>query len=89
MKKNITKIIFILSFLPYIILILVSLYYAIFGHDVYAFLGVYIRTDYGVKAFLDTLLWNVLTLCYIPVLPVISVYQILYIIINKLINRNK
>ena len=81
-KKRISKIIFILSFLPYIVLILISLYYAIFGHDVYAFLGGYIRTDYGMTAFLDTLIWNVLSLCFIPVLPVIATYQIIFIIIH-------
>ena len=86
-KGKITKIIFILSFLPYIILILISLYYAIFGHNVYAFLGGYIRTDYGIKAFLDTLIWNVLRLCFIPVLPAVVIYQMIFLIIkikNKL-----
>ena len=86
-KNNITKIIFILSFLPYIILVVISLYHAIFGHDIYAFLGGYIRTDYGVEAFLDTLVWNALGLCFIPVLPIVAIYQIIFIIIkmkNKL-----
>lgn len=86
-RSNITKILFILSFLPYIILILISLYHAIFGNDIYAFLGGYIRTDYGMKAFLDTFVWNVLSLCFIPVLPIVAIYQIIFIIIkikNKL-----
>ena len=38
-KRKKTKIVFILSFSPYIILILISLYYAIFGNDIYAFMG--------------------------------------------------
>ena len=81
-KRRIAKIIFILSFLPYIILLLISLYHAIFGNNVYAFLGGYIRTDYGITAFLDTLVWNALGLCFIPVLPTVAIYQIIFIIIN-------
>lgn len=81
-KKRNFKIIFMLSFTPYIILLAISLYYAIFGHEVYAFLGGHIRTDYGITAFLDTLTWNALRLCYIPILPIIATYQIIYIIIH-------
>ena len=87
-KRKIFKTIFILSFLPYIILVLISSYYAIFGNDIYAFMGGYIRTDYGMKAFLDTLTWNCLILTFIPVLPIIAIYQIIFIIIY-VINKFK
>lgn len=86
-KSKISKIIFIFSFLPYIILLLISLYYTIFGYEVYTFVGVYVRTIYGIEAFLDTLVWNALVLCIIPVLPTVAIYQIIFIIIkikNKL-----
>ena len=79
-KRKIAKVIFILSFFPYIILVLISLYYAIFGHDIYAFLGGYIRTDYGITAFLDTLVWNALGLCFLPILPTVAIYQIIFTI---------
>ena len=87
-KRKISKTIFILSFLPYIILVLISLYHAIFGQDIYGFLGGYIRTVYGMEAFLNTLVWNSLGLCFIPVLPIIAIYQIIYVI-NKFKNKLK
>ena len=88
-KKKIAKIIFILSFLLYIILILISLYHAIFGYDVYTLIKPkYVRTVYGIEAFGETLLWNALVLCVIPVLPIVLIYQVTYIII-KLLKRNK
>ena len=80
-KRKISKTFFILSFLPYIILVLISSYYAIFGNDIYAFMGGYIRTDYGMTAFLDTLTWNCLILTFIPILPISLIYQIIYILI--------
>ena len=94
MKKNkIAKIIFVLSFLPYVILILISLYHAIFGYDVYTLIKPqYIRTSYGTEAFGESLVWNSLVLCVIPVLPIVLIYQIIYIVIKiiiKLLKRNK
>lgn len=89
MKNKKLKIIFLLSFLPYIILIIISLYYAIFGHNVSDWLGHYIRTDYGMEAFLDTLFLNALGLCFLPVLPTVAVYQIVYIILFIIKKLNK
>lgn len=89
-KSKISKIFFILSFLPYMVLLLISLYYAIFGYEVHTFLGAYVRTVYGIAAFLDTLVWNALVLCVIPVLPTVAIYQIIFTIIkikNKLKQR--
>ena len=92
-RKKIAKIIFILSFLPYIILILISLYHAVYGYDVYTLIKPqYVRTIYGIEAFGESLVWNALVLCVIPVLPIVFIYQITYIIINviiKLLKRNK
>lgn len=81
MNKKIFKALFIISFIPYVILLLISLYYAFFGYDVYTLiLPVYVKTIYGVEAFLETLTVNVLTLFYIPIIPILLIYQIAYII---------
>lgn len=93
-KKKIFKIIFVLSFLPYIILVLISIYYACFGYDVYTWiLAEYVRTIYGMDAFIETLFWNSLMLClYIPILPIVVIYQIIYVvvlIIRKIIQKRK
>ena len=79
-KNKIFKVIFILSFLPYIILALISLYYAIFGYDVYTWIKpVYTRTIYGMDAFFNSLIWNLLS--WIPILILVIIYQIIYTII--------
>jgi len=79
--KKIFKTIFMLSFLVYAILIFISLYYAIFGYDVYTLiLPTYVKTIYGIDAFVETLTINVLTLTFIPVLPIILIYQLIYLI---------
>lgn len=81
-KLSISKIIFWCSFIPYIVIILISLYYAINGHDVKAFVsGDYIRTDYGLTAFLNVGLWLV---CWssmvVPIIPIMFIYQIIFIV---------
>lgn len=89
MKNKILKLLFKISFLPYIILILISLYYAIFGYDVYTWiLPTYVKTIYGIEAFINTITWNFLGLCIIPIIPIIALYQIIYILLF-IIRKNK
>ena len=89
MKSKVFKLIFKISFLPYIILILISLYYAIFGYDVYTWiLPTYVKTIYGIEAFINTITWNFLDLCIIPIIPIIALYQIIYILLF-IIRKNK
>ena len=94
MKKKIAKILFIVSFLPYIIIVLISLYAAISGNDVYGagFLddsfkytnGAYIRTEYGMAVFLIYLKDLIYIFSsWISILPVVVGYQIIYIIMKK------
>lgn len=89
-KKKIFGVIFKLSFIPYVILVLISIYYAIAGYDVYTWiLPEYVRTIYGLEAFAETLSLNVFSLCFVlPILPVIIIYQLVYITIG-VINRIK
>lgn len=93
MKKKIAKILFIASFLPYIIIVLLSLYIAIVGNDVYekGFIddsfryisGPYIRTEYGMTVFLDYLKGFIVIFgIWIPILPVVVIYQIIYLIMK-------
>lgn len=81
MKNKVLKIILYISFVPYIALLLMAIYHAIFGYDVYTWiLPEYVRTIYGIEAFLESFIWNFLRLWYIPVLPLCLAYQIIYAI---------
>jgi len=80
-KKKILRIVLWLSFIPYLFLIVYSLYHAIFGYDVYTMiLPQYVRTIYGWDAFSEVFVWTALVLCFIPILPICFLYQIIYFI---------
>lgn len=80
-KMKIFRILLWLSFIPFIFLILYSLYHAIFGYDVYTWiLPVYLRTIYGWDAFFEVFLWTAIAMCVIPILPICFIYQIIYFI---------
>lgn len=87
MKKKIFKTILIISLLPYILIMIHALYCSIFGYDVYTWiLPTYVRTIYGMEAFLEILVWDALACTFIPVLPICFIYQVVYIV-TKLIKR--
>lgn len=87
---KVTKIILFLSFIPFLFLIGYSLYHSIFGYDVYTMiLPQYLRTIYGMDAFQEVFLWTALALCFIPVLPICFLYQIIYLIIHLVKNHRK
>lgn len=90
MKKNkILKVMLYISFLPYITILLISIYHAIWGYDVYTWiLPEYVETIYGIEAFLETMVLNILRLWYIPVLPICLIFQIICII-SYLLKRKK
>lgn len=92
-KKRLSKIIFILSFIPYIIMILFSLYFAIGGEKIYTFMShEYIRTDYGMPVFIKSMSMLVYIGTFkFPILPILIIYQIVFIlnIIRKKENKNK
>lgn len=82
--NKVFKVIFWLSFLPYVILLLISIFCAIVGYDEYTWiLPVYKGTIYGWEAFSNTLIMNSIKCCVIPILPTVVIYQIVYILINK------
>ncbi|MDO5156433.1 MAG: hypothetical protein Q4D51_10765 [Eubacteriales bacterium] len=78
MKSKATKIIFRLSFLPYILLFLYACYSAVAGFE---FFG----TSYGIDAFTAALFLGAIVLCIIPVIPICIIYDIIYLILR---NRN-
>ena len=91
-KQKIFRLIFALSFLPYVILLIIALCHAIFGLAEYTWiLPLYVGTIYGMDAFLDSLVWNGLKLCFIPVLPITAAYQVVFIIVTAVhaIQRKK
>lgn len=89
-KKTVSKIIFILSFIPCIIMILVSLYFSICGEERYTFMRQeYIRTDYGIPVFIRSMSMLVYIGTFIvPILPILIVYQIIFIL-NVIIGKIK
>jgi len=81
-KRKLLRIVLWLSFTPYLVLVVYSLYHAIFGYDVYTWiLPQYLRTIYGWDAFLEVFLWTGLSLCLILIIPICFLYQIIYLII--------
>lgn len=82
-RRKIIKIILVISFLPYVYVLLKALYYAVQGYDVYTWIKpVYTGTIYGMEAFKEVLLWDVMLLTIIPVLPVCLLYQITILVIH-------
>ncbi len=88
-KKKVLRIVLVISLAPYLFLVGYSLYYAIFGYDLYTMiLPEYIRTIYGWEAFSHVFIWTGIVLCFIPVLPICLLYQIIYLFVY-LIKRQK
>jgi len=86
-KFNIWKIIFCLSFLPYLCLLLVGIFSSIFGYKDCSFLGYGCNTLYGFKAFRSIILWHFLALTFTGVIPILGIYDVVYIIYN-IIRKN-
>ncbi len=82
--RKILKIIFWLSFMPYLFLIGYSLYFALFGYDSYTWImHQYIETLYGWDAFREVFIWTAFGLCFLPVLPICFFYQVAFGIIHN------
>ena len=80
-KGKIFKVLFLISFLPYIILILLAIHSAIYGHNIYTWFGnQYIRTIYGIEAFKEIIILGGLSMCAIPILPISLIIEIIYVV---------
>lgn len=77
MKSKVAKILFIISFVPWLLVPLCGIFGAIFG------VGFFFSTAYGLEGFLLGALAALLGMIMVPVLPVCLVYEICYIVRNK------
>lgn len=77
-KDKILNALFKLSFVPYILLFSYAIYNAIFG------ISVFFNTLYGVEAYKTTIVFlGFLGCTYIPIFPVMFIYEIFYLIWSK------
>ena len=87
-KDKILKSIFIVSFLPYILILIYGFYGAIFGgHRIC--IVICPPKVYGIEAFLDNIFAGSLALTFYGVLPVVIIYEIGYIIYILISKRKK
>lgn len=82
MKKKIPKIILILSFLPYVFILLYGVYSAIFGF------GFLFSTSYGFDALIDSIFIMTILLCCYPVIPICIIYQLVYTAVSVMKKHN-
>ena len=92
-KRKIFKVLFIISFIPYIIFLiraLLSAFYgtADFGSVIISGLsepwigGKEIVTLYGFEAFKQTITWDFIGFTFgVPLIPIILLYQLIYLVI--------
>lgn len=76
-ESKVRTVLFILSFLPMTLILLYSLYCSFGGYRT-GFINTYIV--YGAEAFKDAFLWTCLFFSAVPVLPLMLVWQIVYIV---------
>lgn len=76
MKSKAAKVIFLVSFIPWALVLLYGVYGAFFGVD---FFGM----CYGWEGFLFGIMIAGIVMCVVPILPVCLVYEICYILCNK------
>lgn len=82
-KEKILRVLFKLSFLPYILLLLLAIYNAIFGCTVI------LSTYYGLEAFNSTIALLGFAGCtYFPIFPIVFLYEVFYLIWIK-VRKNK
>lgn len=81
-KAKIYKIIFIISFFPYIFILLIALPCWNNGFKLFG------PTTFGFDAFKNALGFFGLIFCYIPVLPTVFLYQVIYVIF-KVVKKKK
>ncbi|MDE7363857.1 MAG: hypothetical protein K2N27_03060 [Ruminococcus sp.] len=82
MKKKIPKIILILSFAPYVFVLLFSMYSAICGFTFFE------STSYGFEAFTDSIVVISYLLCCYHIIPPCLIYQLVYLAVFVMKKRN-
>ncbi|MDR2558314.1 MAG: hypothetical protein LBC86_02040 [Oscillospiraceae bacterium] len=89
MKKKIYRKLFIISFVPFVLLLVYACYSAVFGYYSTPLLpsGGGGWTLYGMEAIFEVMFWYGLAFTIIPILPICLIYQIVYlsvIFVNKI-----
>lgn len=86
MKKIIKKlpfIIFVLCFLPYALILAMSVYYAFAGYEIRTFVtGELIETFYGFEAFCKCATAAFGILWYVWIIPLCLIYQAVYLFVR-------
>lgn len=82
MKHLIAKIIFIISFVPFLFCIFAGIVCAFRGYTYTEILGDIPTTIYGFKAFFEVFITNLVTFTFIGIIPVCMIYQLIYSIVE-------
>ena len=82
MKHLIAKIIFIISFVPFLFCIFAGIVCAFRGYTYTEILGDIATTIYGFKAFFEVFITDLVTFTFIGIIPVCMVYQLIYSIVE-------
>ena len=82
MKHLIAKIIFIISFVPFLFCIFAGIVCAFRGYTYTEILGDIPTTIYGFKAFFEIFITDLVTFTFIGIIPVCMVYQLIYSIVE-------
>lgn len=72
------RLVLCVSFLPYIVGVIIGMIYAFVGYDIMTVTGVYVRTIYGFDALREVITLYGLGLTFIPIIPVCFIYQLVY-----------
>lgn len=72
------RLVLCVSFLPYIVGVIIGMVYAFVGYDIMTVTGVYVRTIYGFDALREVITLYGLGLTFIPIIPVCFIYQLVY-----------
>lgn len=78
-RLNIKKILLIISLVSWVIYFLSGIYAIFGGYQTGIF---YHTTIYGLKAFKEAMLWNLIAFTFIPILPITLIYIIIYSVIK-------
>ena len=88
MKHKIAKIIFVLSFIPILFCFVAGIVCAFKGYSYTDILGDIPTTVYGLSAFFEVFITDLVTMIFLGIIPVCMVYQLVYLIIDFK-NRNQ
>lgn len=93
MKRKLFKILFILSFIPYIILFVMAILDGFYGTAEYGSAITYglakpwigesqVNMIYGIEAFKQTIMFNFIGFTFVyPIIPILLFYQLIYLVI--------